>query len=67
MINAQGQGQIFYFDNTAFQAGMEVNMSNMILINGAAPKSGGGAMANAGAMSFTLQNIDFVRLIRSSS
>ncbi len=35
-------------------------MSNMILINGAAPLSGGGAMANSGAMSFTLQNIDFV-------
>lgn len=60
MINAQGQGQIFYFDNTGFQAGMEITMSNMILINGAAPLSGGGAIANSGAMSFTLQNIDFV-------
>ena len=41
MINAQRNGQIFYFDNTGFQAGMEITMSNMILINGAAPQSGG--------------------------
>ena len=60
MINAQGQGQIFFFDNSGFQAGMEVKMDNMILINGAAPKSGGGAIANTGAMSFTLTNVDFV-------
>lgn len=60
MINAQGNGQIFYADNSAFLAGMEIFLNNLIFANGYASNSQGGAIGNQGAMSLTITNCDFV-------
>jgi hypothetical protein len=59
MINAQGQGQIFFADNSMFLTGMEITLNNIIFINGYS-KTAGGAIGNVGAMSFTITNCDFV-------
>lgn len=60
MINAQGLGQIFFADNSAFLAGVEMSFSNIIFMNGYASNSQGGALGNQGAMSLTFINCDFV-------
>jgi len=60
MINGQGLGQIFFADNSAFQAGVEMKFTNMIFINGYASGRQGGAIGNQGAMSMTFVLCDFV-------
>eukprot|EP00889_Picochlorum_renovo_P005322 jgi/Picre1/32352/NNA_007698.t1 len=60
MINAQGLGQIFFADNSAFLAGVEMSFNNIIFMNGYASSSQGGALGNQGAMSLTFTNCDFV-------
>ena len=60
MINAQGQGQIFFADNSAFLAGVEMFFNNIIFTNGYAATTQGGALGNQGAMSLTFTNCDFI-------
>lgn len=60
LLNAQKAGRILFADNSAFMAGVEIRISNVIFLNGFASGSQGGAVANNGAMSFTFVQCDFV-------